>query len=42
MFESYKKYINENTKYNKNKTRVVKSKDCKYSFSNNMKYAVNQ
>ena len=40
MFDCYKKYINENTKYNKNNTRTIKNKDCNYSFSNNIKSKV--
>jgi len=40
MYKSYHQYINENTKYNKNNTRTIKNKDCKYSFSNNIKSKV--
>ncbi len=40
LYPSYHKYINENTKYNKYKTRVDKSSTCKYAFSNGCKYMV--
>lgn len=37
MFDCYKQYINSETKYNKNNTRVMKTDKVKYSFSNNTK-----
>jgi len=40
LFPSYHKYLNEDTKFNSSYTRVQKNENCKYSFSNNMKYAV--
>lgn len=40
LYPSYHKYLNENTKYNKSYTRIQKSENCKYAFSNNMKYTV--
>lgn len=40
MFPSYHKYLNDDTKFNSSYTRVQKSENCKYAFSNNMKYAV--
>ena len=40
MYNCYKQYINENTKYNKNNTRVIKSKNCNFAFSNNVKSKV--
>jgi len=40
MYKSYHKYLTKDTKYNKNNTRTIKNKDCKYSFSNNVKSKV--
>ena len=40
MFPCYHKYLNQDTKFNSNYTRVQKSENCNYAFSNNMKYAV--
>lgn len=40
LYPCYHKYLNENTKYNKSYTRIQKSENCKYAFSNNLKYTV--
>lgn len=40
LYKSYHKYLDENTKYNKNKTRIEKSDKCNYAFSNGVKYTV--
>ena len=40
LFPSYHQFLNDDTKFNSSYTRVQKSEKCKYSFSNNMKYAV--
>lgn len=40
LYPCYHQYINENTKYNKNNTRIVKSETCNYAFSNNLKSKV--
>ena len=40
LFPCYHKYLNDDTKFNSSYTRVQKSENCKYAFSNNMKYAV--
>ena len=40
LYPCLHKYINDNTKYNKNNTRIVKSNTCNYAFSNNFKSKV--
>ena len=40
LFPCYHQYLNNDTKFNSSYTRVQKSENCKYAFSNNMKYAV--
>ena len=41
LYPSYHKYLDDpNVKFNKNKTRINKSDNCNYAFSNGCKYTV--